>query len=1128
MLGFLKKYNYVLWLYLLTSIIFLISEVSAGQIFDKCYVGFNFGINYESKNMQLTYSDPKCDKECLNRCAVFSRIGGYNKEVNTGVISRCLNACRSGKTFTSYYEYEQAYTDSNTTTPITKYKTYASDYPLTVTPVCNGKEGYYYKQDDDFARAYDTALTIDRKKDITMHLLDDEISNIYMCGYSFNKIRPVFDSNKTIDWKNKEGTKLQCLWGSGSSCQALEQSEHKCLQALQGNNYSKITLQELWKKNNKFIDDGSVVDKTHQCYWNARNSDFTKTGVFLRKGDYFSISWYGDYGVANPSLLSYLNDAFKHLANDVRDDCDYNAENDDSIAAAMINSLSKLNKGATKNRYAELFHNMQYSNDGVGRSKDVSCQIESWWQDNSKLDISFDKNGRNFYTLGGEENRYFPDVNRHGNFFNSTISPSTYTKNNCTQDYDSLLSNVSCVSANKCINADEIIEDGVIGCSGNKIPKDQCIYKKNAVDYRVDDLGYDIKVCNAKKSYCPNNMCYIIKDAGTSVYSATVFQADTIGEASKKAVQKNCPGSAKKNGNPLVTTNEPQELLLRHHTPKGYARSKNIGGFAAEVEWGGCPHRNFDGLQYRIKSQPNEPSYDSGWKNINRGINSCYEACRERCGDTNGSGGKKYDKCIDKCGGKYHKENDDSYRRICISGEGKGKLYLRISSQGDENVNPANVFGSYNYKIVSKVSGFSASAKGPFSLLEGVLEFVYDIIAGKNLKPGQTCNGRIPNSEEVASNRCKGVLYNIYYDFVNNKGFLQVARAMILLWLIVYAVSFTIGTAKINQDELVKNSFKLIFVAVMISPQILNTVNDYLVPFFIDGSMYLVAVGVSSLGQIVGEGITLDYLIQHPASIVRVFDNFFGILFSKVIWVKIGALFFHSVISFVVMIICICSCFYFFLAIVKAVIMYIYAILGLAFLLTLGPLFSVLILFKKTKHIFDSWWKYLLSYAVQPMALFVWMVLIGNMVLYLFMAMLGFTACQKCVLWIGIPGILETCFINGYRLVASMFNSSVSFTNVPVVMHLSLALTMLLLCLSAFKMPSLLMDIISRVMTGSPIRNATIGGAMDGIERAASPYAQQGKAILKQGVKGAGKKVGKAVGKRVKRGVKSFVGRKNK
>lgn len=93
----------------------------------------------------------------------------------------------------------------------------------------------------------------------------------------------------------------------------------------------------------------------------------------------------------------------------------------------------------------------------------------------------------------------------------------------------------------------------------------------------------------------------------------------------------------------------------------------------------------------------------------------------------------------------------------------------------------------------------------------------------------------------------------------------------------------------------------------------------------------------------------------------------------------------------------------FVLAIFRAIATYIMAVLAVAVLTGLAPLFLTFMLFEKTKGMFDTWIQYTIRYMIEPLILLLGLTMLTNLFTIYFDNAFNYSVCWKCALGFKIP-----------------------------------------------------------------------------------------------------------------------------
>ncbi|MBP9791976.1 MAG: type IV secretion system protein [Rickettsiales bacterium] len=229
--------------------------------------------------------------------------------------------------------------------------------------------------------------------------------------------------------------------------------------------------------------------------------------------------------------------------------------------------------------------------------------------------------------------------------------------------------------------------------------------------------------------------------------------------------------------------------------------------------------------------------------------------------------------------------------------------------------------------------------------------------------------------------------------------YFQYIRALLVLYIIFYGFAFTMGFTEISQKDLLIRVLKIGLVIQLISPGSWDFFNNTLFSLFINGTSELIHYATfTSCGGSTG--------IQCPP-VFSFVDRMFDLLFlDPAIWIKILSVFFISPGTLVLGVLLIIGLFYFLIGILTAVAEYLMAIIAVAALLLLGPIFIPFILFEQTRSMFDTWIKMLFRYSMEPVFLLIGLSFLFEVYYALFREMFQFTACWKCMWGMNFPSSL--------------------------------------------------------------------------------------------------------------------------
>lgn len=229
-----------------------------------------------------------------------------------------------------------------------------------------------------------------------------------------------------------------------------------------------------------------------------------------------------------------------------------------------------------------------------------------------------------------------------------------------------------------------------------------------------------------------------------------------------------------------------------------------------------------------------------------------------------------------------------------------------------------------------------------------------------------------------------GLAHSIYDNFGTGH-FLNIVRMSLLIYIMVYGAQFALGLTKISSYDLL---FRIIKIGVVVElfhvAESWDFFNAYFFQFFQSGMNTLISY------------VTGDYT-TNKTGIFGFVDNIFAVFFAKQTWVKLTALIPYLVGIFYMMAIVQIMALYI-LILSRAIVSYLLVTIGTALLISLAPIFFILLLFKKTKSYFDNWISRLVDYALQPVLMFAALSILTSFFLLFWNSMMDFDVCWGSVL----------------------------------------------------------------------------------------------------------------------------------
>ena len=246
-----------------------------------------------------------------------------------------------------------------------------------------------------------------------------------------------------------------------------------------------------------------------------------------------------------------------------------------------------------------------------------------------------------------------------------------------------------------------------------------------------------------------------------------------------------------------------------------------------------------------------------------------------------------------------------------------------------------------------------------------------------------------------------------YTSIVQNTNYRNAITAAVLMYIVVYGIMITLNIASYKTGEIINRIAKIAIVfAVMtdgwgffskyVGDPAINGMNQLISQFAQAGQIGVVkAVDTTQGGKL------------SPVSMQMLFGSMslmFSIRFIVIILTLITTGAFGWFYAFVL----IWALIEFILMLIGAIVTYIKAIVGLAFLFGLAPIFFGFILFEKTRQVFQGWLNQVLGFVLQPVLLFAFLGFYGTLltkVLIDLMYPVGIDFCWQKFIPLGIIDI---------------------------------------------------------------------------------------------------------------------------
>lgn len=222
-----------------------------------------------------------------------------------------------------------------------------------------------------------------------------------------------------------------------------------------------------------------------------------------------------------------------------------------------------------------------------------------------------------------------------------------------------------------------------------------------------------------------------------------------------------------------------------------------------------------------------------------------------------------------------------------------------------------------------------------------------------------------------------GIIRQTYEQIINTAGYRLSVSAILTLYIMFTGFSFLIGNINLTHVELIVRILKVSIVSILLSTDKAWTFfHDYLFVFFTDG--------VDQILKIINAASATG-----PGS-----QSLLGLLISPQTLSKLFSLLFVDPLGFIYIILYLIALYFIFLLIFKATIIYLTALITIGMIITMAPIFICFMLFNITRSLFENWLRQLISYALQPIILFVGIAFISMIIRTEVYSTLGFTVCK--------------------------------------------------------------------------------------------------------------------------------------
>lgn len=227
----------------------------------------------------------------------------------------------------------------------------------------------------------------------------------------------------------------------------------------------------------------------------------------------------------------------------------------------------------------------------------------------------------------------------------------------------------------------------------------------------------------------------------------------------------------------------------------------------------------------------------------------------------------------------------------------------------------------------------------------------------------------------------KIVMNRLYNGIVQNTGFINAVRAVLVLYVAFFGFVFLIGGVAEAKKEALTKLVKMGIVITVISPGSWDFFYNHLFRVFFGGTQEIAGLLMNPFGSYdphdpwysMDKILAMFWSSETWAKIwSTLFSNYIGILFIPAIGLAIGV---------------------FMLAVVRALIVYLLAFGGMAILVVIAPIFIIFMLFTKTNEMAKEWLDQFFVFALQQIILLAALGMFAAIIVMFLERTIGYNVC---------------------------------------------------------------------------------------------------------------------------------------
>ncbi len=233
------------------------------------------------------------------------------------------------------------------------------------------------------------------------------------------------------------------------------------------------------------------------------------------------------------------------------------------------------------------------------------------------------------------------------------------------------------------------------------------------------------------------------------------------------------------------------------------------------------------------------------------------------------------------------------------------------------------------------------------------------------------------------------IMERLYKGITTDTRYVNLVRAILALYIVFYGFKFMIGGVDAAKKDVVMNILKMAIVVQVIAPNSWEFFYVHLFSGFTEG-IEMIGGALMGVGDTGGGGGYTSAWFQMDQTLEK--------FFSAETAAKIQSTIFSNSLGFLFVIVLYFAIGLFFMAMVRAVVIFLVAYVGMSFLIAMFPLFIILILFAKTKELFTEWVDQLTVFSIQIIVLLAGLGMFSAIIMMYMEQTIGYNVCWN-VIW---------------------------------------------------------------------------------------------------------------------------------